>query len=261
LSAHDLFDLSGKVALITGSTKGIGKEIAKTFASAGAKVVVSSRKPERCEETAAEIRKTGGEVLPIPCNISEKEQLKALVDATLAAWKKIDILVCNAAVNPYFGPLSGITQEAYDKIMDVNIGSNLWLCNMVIPQMAERKDGAVIIVSSIGGLKGSENLGAYGISKAADMQLARNLAVEWGPSNIRSNCIAPGLVKTDFARALWEDPEQTKRALAAYPIGRLGEPEDIAGAALFLASKAGSFVNGHTLVVDGGSTIGSSRYS
>ncbi|WNJ99541.1 SDR family oxidoreductase [Thalassospiraceae bacterium LMO-JJ14] len=261
MNASELFDLSGKVALITGSTKGIGKAIAKTFASAGAKVVVSSRKDERCRAVAAEICADGGEAIGIPCNISDKEQLQALVNATLKAWGHIDILVCNAAVNPYFGPLAGITQEAYDKIMDVNIGSNLWLCNMVLPQMAERKDGAVIIVSSIGGLKGSENLGAYGISKAADMQLARNLAVEWGHANIRANCIAPGLVKTDFARALWEDPEATKRALAAYPIGRLGEPEDIAGAALFLAGKAGSFVSGHTLVVDGGSTIGSSRYS
>ena len=261
VSASELFDLTGKVALVTGSTKGIGKEIAKVYSSAGAKVVVSSRKEQRCLDVAREINDSGGEALGIPCNISDREQLQALVDATLSAWGRIDILVCNAAVNPYFGPLAGITQEAYDKIMDTNVGSNLWLCNMVLPQMAERKDGAVIIISSIGGLKGSENLGAYGISKAADMQIVRNLAVEWGPHNIRANCIAPGLVKTDFARALWEDPEATKRALAAYPIGRLGEPEDIAGAALFLASKAGSFVNGHTLVVDGGSTIGSSRYS
>jgi NAD(P)-dependent dehydrogenase (short-subunit alcohol dehydrogenase family) len=132
---------------------------------------------------------------------------------------------------------------------------------MVLPHMAEQRDGSVIIVSSIGGLKGSENLGAYGLSKAADMQLARNLAVEWGHANIRTNCIAPGLVRTDFARALWENPESNKRAIAAYPIGRLGEPEDIAGAALFLASPAGSFVSGHTLVVDGGSTIGGGRYS
>jgi NAD(P)-dependent dehydrogenase (short-subunit alcohol dehydrogenase family) len=261
VTAKELFDLTGKVALITGSTKGIGKEIARVFADAGAKVVISSRKPERCDDTVAEIKAQGGEAIGIPCNISDKEQMKALVDGALAEWGRIDILVCNAAVNPYFGPLADIPQDAYDKIMDVNIGSNLWLCNMVLPQMAERNDGAVIIVSSIGGLKGSENLGAYGISKAADMQLARNLAVEWGPSNIRANCIAPGLVKTDFARALWEDPEATKRALAAYPIGRLGEPEDIAGAALFLASKAGSFVSGHTLVVDGGSTIGATRYS
>ncbi len=261
MNASELFDLTGKIALVTGSTKGIGKEIAKVFSSAGAKVVVSSRKEERCLDVAREINDSGGEALGIPCSISDREQLQTLVDTTLSTWGRIDILVCNAAVNPYFGPLAGITQEAYDKIMDTNVGSNLWLCNMVLPQMAERKDGAVIIISSIGGLKGSENLGAYGISKAADMQIVRNLAVEWGPHNIRANCIAPGLVKTDFARALWEDPEATKRALAAYPIGRLGEPEDIAGAALFLASKAGSFVSGHTLVVDGGSTIGSGRYS
>lgn len=261
MNAKELFDLTGKVALITGSTKGIGKEIARVFASAGAKVVISSRKEERCIAVADEITAAGGEALPVACNISDKAQLRGLVDATLAKWGRIDILICNAAVNPYYGPLADITQEAYDKIMDTNVGSNLWLCNMVLPHMAEQRDGAVIIVSSIGGLKGSVNLGAYGLSKAADMQLARNLAVEWGHANIRTNCIAPGLVRTDFARALWENPESNKRAIAAYPIGRLGEPEDIAGAALFLASPAGSFVSGHTLVVDGGSTIGGGGYS
>jgi NAD(P)-dependent dehydrogenase (short-subunit alcohol dehydrogenase family) len=169
--------------------------------------------------------------------------------------------VCNAAVNPYYGPLAGIPESAYDKIMDTNVKSNLWLCNMVIPQMAERRDGAVIIVSSIGGLKGHTKLGAYGLSKAANMELARNLAVEWGPANIRVNCIAPGLVKTDFARALWENPEALARAVAAHPLGRLGEPEDIAGAALFLAAPAGKFVTGQTLIIDGGNTIGGGGYT
>ena len=256
-----LFDLSGKVAVVTGSTKGIGKAIAEIFSEAGGKVVISSRKADMCEQVASAINSGGGEALAQPCNISRKDELQALVDTTLSKWGKIDVLVCNAAVNPYYGPLEEISDEAYDKIMNTNVKSNLWLCNMVLPQMAERRDGAVIIVSSIGGLKGNDKLGAYGLSKAADMQLARNLAVEWGGANIRANCIAPGLVRTDFARTLWEDPDAHARAVASYPIGRLGEPEDIAGAALFLASPAGSFVTGQTIVVDGGTTIGSTRYS
>ncbi len=256
-----LFDLSGKVAVVTGSTKGIGKAIAEAFAQAGARVVISSRKQDKCDEVAAAINDAGAAAIAVPCNISHKQQLQALVDATLEKWDRIDVLVCNAAVNPYFGPLADIPEDAYEKIMDTNVKSNLWLCNMVIPQMAERKDGAVIIISSIGGLKGNEGVGAYGISKAAEMQLARNLAVEWGPANIRVNCIAPGLVRTDFARALWEDPKASAQAVASYPIGRLGEPGDIAGAALFLAAPSGSFVTGHTLVVDGGNTIAGGRYS
>jgi NAD(P)-dependent dehydrogenase (short-subunit alcohol dehydrogenase family) len=258
---HRLFDLTGQVAIVTGSTKGIGKAIVEAFAQAGAKVVVSSRKEDKCREVADAIQAAGGEAIAVPCNISHKEQLQALVDAALHSWGRIDVLVCNAAVNPYYGPLAEIPEAAYDKIMDTNVKSNLWLCNMVAPLMAARKDGAIVIVSSIGGLKGSQNLGAYGLSKAADMQLARNLAVEWGPDNIRVNCIAPGLVRTDFARALWEDPEANARAVASYPLGRLGEPEDIAGAALFLAARSGRFVTGQTLVVDGGNTIGSGRYS
>lgn len=261
MNVKSLFDLTGKIAIVTGSTKGIGRAIAEAFAGAGASVVVSSRKEDKCREVAESIRKDGGEAMPVPCNISDKSQLQALVDATLEKWGRIDILVCNAAVNPFYGPMAEVDEGAYDKIMDTNVKSNLWLCNLVLPQMAEREDGVVIIVSSIGGLKGHDKLGIYGLSKAADMQLARNLAVEWGPHNIRANCIAPGLVKTDFARALWEDPEATKRAVAAYPIGRLGEPDDIAGAAVFLASKAGSWMTGQTLVIDGGTTIGSSRYT
>lgn len=261
MSIHQLFDLNGKVAVVTGSTKGIGKAIAIAFAQAGAKVVISSRKEDQCAEVAAGINDAGGEAIAVPCNISHHDQLRALTDATLAKWGRIDVLVCNAAVNPYYGPLAEISEDAYDKIMDTNVKSNLWLANMVIPQMAERKDGAVIIVSSIGGLKGNVNLGAYGLSKAADMQLARNLAVEWGPSNIRVNCIAPGLVRTDFARALWQDAEAVKRAIASYPIGRLGEPEDVAGTALLLASQAGSFITGQTFIVDGGNTIGTGRYT
>ncbi len=258
---EDLFGLKGKVAVVTGSTKGIGKAIAEALAGAGAKVVISSRKADKCDEVAGAINKAGGEAVAIPCNVSDLAQLQVLVDKTIEQWGRIDVLVCNAAVNPYFGPLSEIPESAYDKTMDTNVKSNLWLCNMVIPQMAERKDGAVIIVSSIGGLRGSQGLGIYALSKAADFQLARNLAVEWGRSNIRVNCIAPGLVRTDFAKALWENPEIYAMAVESYPLGRIGEPDEIAGAAVFLASKAGQFVSGQTLVVDGGSTISTGRYT
>lgn len=251
----NLFDLTGKTALITGSSKGIGRAIAEAMAAHGASVVVSSRKRDKCEEVAERIRGGGGNAIVLPCNISHKEELKALVDETRKAYGQIDVLVCNAAVNPHYGPSQEIPDSAFDKVMNVNIRSNHWLCQLVIPEMAARKDGSVIIVSSIGGLKGSTALGAYAISKAADMQMARNLAVEWGPSNVRVNCIAPGLVRTDFARALWENPEVYERAVRSYPLRRIGEPEEIAGAAILLASKAGRFITGQTIVVDGGVTI------
>ncbi|MEM7253968.1 MAG: glucose 1-dehydrogenase [Pseudomonadota bacterium] len=252
----DLFDLSGKTALITGSSKGIGRAIAERMAELGAKVVVSSRKVDVCEEVVSGIRAGGGDATAIGCNINHKEQLQQLVDKTRSAYGQIDILVCNAAVNPYFGPIQGIPDSAFDKILGANIRSNHWLCQMVIPEMAERKDGVVIIISSVGGLFGSKELGAYGISKAADMQMARNLAVEWGPQNVRVNCIAPGLIRTDFARALWEDPEIYGRTVKRAPLHRIGEPDEIAGMAIYLASRAGSFTTGQTLCVDGGVTIG-----
>jgi NAD(P)-dependent dehydrogenase (short-subunit alcohol dehydrogenase family) len=250
-----LFDLTGRTAVITGSSKGIGRAIAEQMAQAGASVVISSRKAEPCEEVAEGIRQAGGKAVSIPCHIGDKAQLENLVRKSREAFGRIDILVCNAAVNPYYGPLAEIPEEAFDRIMDSNIKSNLWLCNMVLPEMRERRDGAVMIVSSIGGLRGSPVLGAYGISKAADMQLARALAVEWGPHNIRVNAIAPGLVRTDFARALWENPRHLEPALKQAPLRRIGEPIDIAGAAIFLASDAGRFVTGQVIVVDGGVTI------
>ncbi|MGH6987564.1 MAG: SDR family oxidoreductase [Caulobacteraceae bacterium] len=250
-----LFDLSGKAAVITGSTRGIGKAIATRMAEHGAKVAISSRKASACEAVAAEINSAHpGSAVSIPANISSKEDLQRLVDESRRTFGKIDILVCNAASNPYFGPMSGITDEALHKILDNNIVSNHWLIHMVAPEMAERKDGAIVIISSVGGLRGSGMLGAYAISKAADMQLARNLAQELSPSNIRVNCIAPGLVKTDFARALWDTPEAERRSSSSTPLRRLGEPDDIAGAAVYLASRAGAWTTGQTLVVDGGAT-------
>lgn len=250
-----LFDLSGKVALVTGSTKGIGLAIARRMAEAGAQVVVSSRNQDACDEVAADINQAGGDAYPVACNINYREQLQELVDKTIAKYGRIDVLVINAALNPFYGSSQEIPDAAFDKIMNSNIGSAHRLCQMVLPGMAENGGGAAIIVSSIAGLKGSTTLGAYGISKAADMQMARNLAVEWGPHNIRVNCIAPGLIRTDFARALWESPETYKETVSRYPLRRIGEPDEIAGAAIFLASAAGSFTTGQTLVVDGGGTI------
>ena len=251
-----LFDLTGKSAIVTGSTKGIGRSIAEALARVGASVVVSSRKADKCEDVAAAIRAEGLDATAIPCHIGKREDVEHLVSETNKRYGKIDVLVCNAAVNPYYGPLSGLTDEAFTKVMDSNVRSNLWLCNLVIPQMAERRDGSVIIVSSIGGLRGSQHLGIYAISKAADFQLARNLAVEWGPKNIRVNCIAPGLVRTDFARALWENPETLARAETTTPLRRIGEPDDIAGAAVLLASRGGNWMTGQVIVIDGGVTIG-----
>jgi NAD(P)-dependent dehydrogenase (short-subunit alcohol dehydrogenase family) len=249
------FDLTDQVAVITGSSRGIGRSIAECVASLGAKVVISSRKAEPCEAVADGIRKNGGNAIVIPCNVSRRADVDALVSATLRHFGRIDILVCNAAVNPYFGPLAQISDEAFDKIMGANVKSNLWLCNLVIPGMAERGGGAVVIISSIGGLRGTEMLGAYAISKSADFALARCLAVEWGPKNVRVNCVAPGLIKTDFARALWEDETRLTQRNERTPLRRIGMPDEIGPIAAFLASKAASFITGQIVVADGGVTI------
>jgi NAD(P)-dependent dehydrogenase (short-subunit alcohol dehydrogenase family) len=250
-----LFDLSGQVALVTGSTKGIGKSIAQELARAGAKVVISSRKAEACEAVRAEFEREGLSVIAKPCNVSRKDEVKALVDHTLAIWKKIDILVCNAAVNPYYGPIADLPDETFDKVMSANVKSSIWLSALVIPGMAERGGGSVMLVGSIGGILGTGTLGIYSMSKAADHALARNLAVEWGPKNVRVNAIAPGLIRTDFARALWEDEKLRGAREAITPLRRIGAPEEIGGIAVFLASKAGSFITGQTIVADGGVTI------
>jgi NAD(P)-dependent dehydrogenase (short-subunit alcohol dehydrogenase family) len=248
-----LFDLTGRVAVITGSSRGIGKAIAELFAESGAKVVISSRKAPACEAVAAEINaRFPDAAVSIPASISSKEELAGLVAETRARLGRIDILVCNAASNPYNGPMSGISDEQFNKILQNNILANHWLIQMVLPEMVERRDGAIVIISSVGGLKGQPTLGAYGISKAADMQLARNLAVEYGAHNVRVNCIAPGLIKTDFASALWQDPAFLERATSVSQLKRIGLPEEVAGAALLLASPAGGFITGQTIVIDGG---------
>lgn len=248
------FDLTGKVAVVTGSSRGIGRASAELLAQLGAKVVVSSRKAEACEEVAKGIRADGGDAHVIPCNIGRREEVERLIKEANAHYGKIDILVCNAAVNPYYGPMLDMPDEAFDKIMGSNVKSNIWLCNLTMPDMAARGGGSVIIISSIGGLRGSTTIGMYGVSKAADFALARTLAGEWGPKKVRINCIAPGLVKTDFARALWEDQDLLTRRTATTPLRRIGEPHEIAGAVAYLGSDASTFMTGQTIVIDGGVT-------
>jgi NAD(P)-dependent dehydrogenase (short-subunit alcohol dehydrogenase family) len=250
-----LFDLSGKIALVTGSTKGIGKSMAEELARAGCKVAISSRKADACEAVRAEFEKQGFEVLAMPCNVSRKEDLQALADKTIAKWGRLDIVVANAAANPYYGPLDAIPDEAFDKVMLNNVKSVLWLASITLPGMAGRGGGSFITVGSIGGIRASTVLGAYAISKAADHHLVRCLAAEWGPKNVRVNAIAPGLIVTDFARALWEDEKRRKEREDQTPLRRLGTPRDIGGIAVFLASEAAAFITGQVIVADGGVTV------
>jgi NAD(P)-dependent dehydrogenase (short-subunit alcohol dehydrogenase family) len=249
-----LFDLTGKTAIVTGSSRGIGLAIAEALASAGANVVISSRKQDQCDKAAAAIRASGGKAAAVAAHAGDPAQLKALVDATRRNFAAADILVCCAGVNPHYGPMVEMPDAAFDRILAANVKYVLYLAGLVLPEMAAKRDGAIVILSSIAGLRGTRGLGGYAVSKAAEMQLTRNLALEWGAHNIRVNCIAPGLIRTEFARALWEDEALLARRLEATPLGRLGEPDDIAGAALLLASPAGRYITGQTIVVDGGVT-------
>lgn len=255
----DLFRLDGKTAIVTGGSRGIGRAIALRLAEAGASVVVSSRTEDDCAKVAGEIAAAGGKAFAAPCNVSHLDQVTELARTTEQAFGPADILIGNAAANPYYGPLTGIDEGAFDKIIDTNVKANLWLAKAVLPAMAESRDGALVFVSSIAGITGTDDIGAYGLSKAALSSMVRSLAVRWGADNVRVNAIAPGLVKTDFARALWENPEKRAAAEASYPLGRLGEPDDIAGAAVWLSSRAGAFVTGQTIVVDGGITVAGAR--
>jgi NAD(P)-dependent dehydrogenase (short-subunit alcohol dehydrogenase family) len=253
----DPFDLADKVAVVTGSSRGIGKAIAERLAARGARVVISSRKQDACEEVAGSINSAhgSGRAVAIAASISSKDALQELAERTRAELGPIDVLVCNAASNPHYGSLDTIDDAMFRKTLENNILSNHWLIQLALPDMRAKKDGAIVVISSIGGLRGSTVLGAYTITKAADIQLVRNYAVENGRHGIRVNGIAPGLVKTDFAKALYENPEAEKAAVARTPMGRLGVPDDIAGAAVFLSSPAASWLTGQTLVVDGGSTV------
>ena len=252
-----LVNLKNKSILITGSSKGIGKAIAFECAKHGAKVIISSRKSDICIQTADEINTDIGKevAFPIPANISDDSQLKNLVNETIKKIGKIDVLVCNAATNPFMGSMLDMPIEKFDKVMHNNIRSNQVLCNLVLPEMVNREDGSIIIISSIAAIKGSPILGAYNISKAADVMIVKNIAAEFGNKNIRANSIAPGLIKTDFAKALWENPDILKSVLKSTPMQRIGEPDEIAGVAVMLASDAGNYINGQTIVVDGGTTI------
>lgn len=252
-----LFDLSAKVAVITGASRGIGKSIALAMAEAGANVVISSRKLTACQAVADEINARFDErrALAVEANISSKNDLGLLVQAAIQAFGRLDCVVCNAASSPYFGPLARISDELFRKTLDNNVLSINWLVQFSTPELQRAGGGSIIIVSSVEGFRGSSTIGAYSISKAADMQLARNLAVELGPSNIRVNCIAPGLIRTDFAKALWEDPATRTRYEAMTAVGRLGEPHEIAGCAVFLAAPAGSYTTGQTFTIDGGMMV------
>jgi NAD(P)-dependent dehydrogenase (short-subunit alcohol dehydrogenase family) len=251
----NVFDLSGKVAVVTGSSKGIGRSIAEHLSAAGARVVISSRKEGPCQEVAAAIRDRGGSAVAIPCHVGQSDQVERLIQETRAQLGGVDILVCNAAANPFYGELATISDEAYHKTLDTNVLSVLRLCGMAKQDMVQNGGGAMIVVASVAGLRGVPNLGAYSVSKAAVIQLVRTLATEWGQHNIRVNSIVPGLVRTDFARKLWENPEAEKRVKLRFPLARLGEPDDIGPAAVFLASKGGAWMTGQTLVIDGGNTI------
>ena len=249
-----LFSLKDKSILITGSSKGIGKSIAHQSALMGARVIISSRKLDACEATAKEINDDIGEevAFPIACNIADDDQLKNLVDKTIYTLGSIDTLICNAATNTFMGSMLDMSIEQFDKVMHNNIRSNQLLCNLCLPNMIEKEDGSIIIISSIAAIKGSPILGAYNISKAADVMIVKNIAAEFGHKNIRANSIAPGLIKTDFAKGLWENPDILKTVLHTNPMKRIGDPDEIAGAAIMLSSKAGTYINGQTIVIDGG---------
>ncbi len=254
MSLENPFDLTGKVAVITGASRGIGRAAAEAMAAMGARVVISSRNLEPCEAVAQSIREAGGEATAIACNISHRDQCEGLIAETESRFGPVDAMVCNAAANPYYGSILDLPDEAFDKIMRSNIRSNLWLSKLVAPSMQSRGGGTITIVSSIAALRASPMIAAYGISKAGDVALAKNLAQELGPANIRVNCVAPGLIKTDFARALWEDEAAVASRNAATPLRRIGEPKEIGGIVAFLASPAASFMTGETVVADGGVT-------
>lgn len=251
-----LFDLTGKTALLTGASKGMGLEMAKALASHGASVVISARKQDQLDAAATEINALGGgSAHAVSCNVGYKEQLESLVEKTRELAGPIDFLFGNAGVNPYYGKTSNIPDEAYEKTMSANVQSNLWLAQMVAPDMVAKGAGSMAFTSSIGAFRASDKLGTYGMSKLALIGLVRNLALEFGPDGVRVNAICPGLVKTEFARELWDNPDVEERIKRDIPLRRLGEPDDFAGIAVFLASDASRYMTGQALTVCGGSAM------
>lgn len=255
--ATELFDLTGKVALLTGASKGMGKAMADGLARHGAKVMLSSRKLDQCQAAADEINTAVGatRAFAFACNAGYKDQLQALVTATRERIGPIDIAIGNAGVNPFYGPMSKIPDEAYDKIMSTNVKANHWLVQMVVPDMIAKGAGSIMITSSTGAFAPSLTLGAYNISKLAVIALARNLAAELGPQGVRVNAICPGLIRTDFAQALWDNPAAEQRANQQIPLRRLGEADDLKGLAVFLASDASAYITGQALTVCGGANM------
>ena len=254
MTTATLFDLHGKTALLTGASKGMGKAMAQALAEHGAKVMISSRKLDQCEAVAAEINGRCGaeQAYSFACNAGYKEQLQELVDATREQIGPIDILVANAGVNPFHGPMKAISDDAYDKIMSTNVKANHWLAQMVAPDMVARGTGSMMFTSSVGAFTPSLALGTYNMSKLALIALVRNLAAEFGPQGLRANAICPALIRTDFAQALWDNPKAEQRAKEQIPLRRLGESDDLKGIAVFLASDASAYITGQALTVCGG---------
>jgi dehydrogenase/reductase SDR family protein 4 len=251
-SHRSRFDLTGKVALVTGGTRGIGRAIAFEFARAGAHVVVSSRKADAVTSTASALRADGGAATGVPANVGRPGEVATLLETTLAAAGGLDILVNNAATNPVYGPITDVNDEAFDKIMAVNVKAPWDLARRALPHMVARGGGSVINISSIGGLSPEPNLGIYSVSKAALVMLTRTMAREWGPQGVRANVICPGFIKTDFSAALWKNEAIAAHVIAETPIARIGEPEDVSGLALFLASDAAAYCTGGVYMADGG---------
>lgn len=245
-----LFDLSGKVAIITGSTRGIGHGIAQAMQAHGARVVISSEDAGDCETVGRAMN-----TLAIPADVTDGAQLKALVDGTLDRFGGIDILVCNAGITGRPGPFASVDMDDYDRVMAINLRSQVQLCNLALPHVAERGGGAAVLISSLSGLRGNAAINAYALAKAGVAQLARNLAVEWGSRNVRVNALSPGFIRTELSAPLLANEAFMAKRMQMTPLRRPGEVEEVAGAALFLASPAGAFVTGHNLVVDGGTII------
>lgn len=255
MNLSNLFSLSNKVALITGASKGIGLAMAEIFAAAGGKVVVSSRNQEALDEVAGSLRQKGYEVFAVACNVGNTDELASLVEQTIAKYGQLDILVNNAATNPVFGPIHDTTLEAYDKIMNVNVRAAFQLMKLCFPYLRESSNASVINISSIGGISPEDGLGIYSVSKAALISLTKAFAKEWGPHTIRVNAICPGLIKTKFSKALWNNDNILEKMMQNLVIKRIGTPEEIGAAGLYLASEASSYTTGAVLTADGGFTV------